>query len=218
VTTECGTSLGVPILDSCRLTGAPVTTVPGFPTDVVAVPLDPSDSVFGRSFDTATYFVSVNLTRRMRRGSVYLSFVRNEDARGGIGVSTIINDARVGFTYRPSDYWTLRAFGSYITRESVAQFPLTQVSARASAERASPGGPFLAEADAVVASFARQGFQQEIGIVDVTLLRQLTERSRLRFRFRYYNQSRDVASGAERAFQKFLGGVFYDFQFDAFKL
>lgn len=218
MTSSCGTSFGDPILDLCRLTSGPVTNVAGFPGEIVAVPVDPDQKVFGLSTESLTYFVNASLTRRFRTGYLEASFARNEDAAAGIGTSTIATSGQFAFAWRASDLWTVRVSGSYMVRESVSQFPFTQVSAKASTVPLA-SGDLLAEANELVAVFARQTFRQEIGILDVGLLRNLTEHSRLRFRFRYYNQSRDIStSDRTRGFEKFVGGVSYVYEFDAYKL
>lgn len=216
-TTNCGTSLGLPVLGACGLTPGPVTTVPGFPTELVLAPLDPSQNVFGRSTETLTYFVSIALSQRFRRGSLNLSFVRNEDGGSGIGATTIVNSASASFGYALSDLWDLRVTGSYFGRESVSRFPVTSVSARAST--ATVGGLALAEANTIIAQLSAQRFQQDIGVAELSLLRQLGERSSIRFRFQYYKQTQDVSGATNRVgFDKFVGGVFYVYTFEPYKL
>lgn len=219
MTSNCTLStFGIPVLEGCRLTAGPVTTVPGFPDDIVAVSVDPAQNVFGRSDESLTYFVSVRVVQRLRTGQIEASFTRNEDAVAGIGSSTIVNLGRVGFSYTPSDYWTFQAYGTYSVRESVSRLPTTQVSARASAETVTPGGAFLAEAGPIVAGFALRDFRQEIGIAEASLLRRLSDHSRLRFMFQYYNQTSAAPGfGGEVGLDRFTGGIFYVYEFDPYK-
>ena len=212
VTSNCGTTLGFPVLDRCGLTAVPIAAVPGFPEELVVVPVDPNQTFFGRSSETLTYFVNVTLTRRFRRGSVSLSFVRNEDGASGIGRSSVVNSGSAVVSWALSDLWQLNLSGSYFLRESVARFPTTEVSARASSETF---GTFtLAEAGFVVANPLSRSFEQRLGAVDVGLSRQLSERSRLRFRFNYYNQSQGaVGRSTAGSFDRFVLGVAYVFQF-----
>jgi len=216
VSTNCGTAFGVPVLNRCGLTGLPVTSVPGFPEDLVYVRVDPNQVAFGRSTDSLTYFVQATIVQRFRKGSLNLSFVRNEDGGSGLGSTSIVNFASAGFKYSLTDLWELSATGSYFLRESVSNFPTTEVSARPSSQTF--GGNTLAEAGAIVANLTTLNFEQRVGSVDVSLLRQLSQRSRLRFRFRYYNQSQGTFGGSGTSgFDKFVAGVFYVYQFDPYK-
>lgn len=215
-TTNCSTSLGIPILDTCGTTNAPVTTVPGFPDQFVAVSLDPGQNVFGRSTDTFTYFVSLSLVYRLRSGALTFSFVRNEDAGSGLGSTTIVNSASASIVRALSDFWQLRIAGNYFMREAASRFPVTRVSARPSTETF--GGNSLAEAGPIIASVSIRNFEQDVGTVDVSLQRQLTDHSRISFRFRYYTQSQVASTSTALAdFDKFTGGIFYTYEFDPYK-
>jgi len=217
--TLCAQVRNPPGLTDCLLSPGAPAGVPGFPDEFVAVSVDPSAGLLDTSTEALTYFVSVALVRDFRRGSLRLSFVRNEDAGSGIGATTIANSGTAVFSYSLSDSWYLKLTGSYVVRESVGELPFTYVSARASSERFSPGGPFLAEASSLVPAFSNRRFQQDIGQAVFSLQRRLSEHTRLRFRFRYYRQSQDsVQQAGRRTFDRYTGGIFFDYEFDPYKL
>lgn len=209
-------AFGVPILAACPSTVATVTGIPGFPNELVIAPLDPNQNVFGNSVESLTYFVNISLVYRFRKGSLRLAFVRTEDAGSGFGATTLVNSPTLTFSHRITDAWSVRVMGMYLARDSVSNFPSTAVSARPSAQTF--GGFTLAEAGLLIARFARSDLQQRIGTLDVSLDRVLTQNSRIRLRFRYYNQSQSFAGGAETyGFDRYIGGIFYVYEFDPYR-
>ncbi len=216
----CGTFDGDEILTSC----SPVSfneSVPGFPDDTKTVPVVRLNAPESAT-DALTYFVSAVLNYEFRIGSVRLVFSRNEDGGGGVGATTIRNSGQVIYNRPLSDRWRLQLLGTYWVRESVSQVPVSLIEAERSAQvvtTALGDQVFLAEASQVIATQSARTFKQSVGYADVTLVRQLTEHSRLRFRFRYYNQSiESVTASGPTAFDKFTGGIFFDYEFDPYKL
>lgn len=216
----CATSFGNAILSTC-LPSSTFAPPPDVVNEQALIPLDPNQVVFGRESEDLTYFVSLLLTQRFVRGSFLVAFVRNEDAGGGVGATTILNTVSARFAYSLTDVWKLAMNGVYTQRESVSTLPRTSVSARQSATTVNDsrfGVVNLAEAQYVVASTALSNFQQTVAAFDAILTRRMGEHSSLRFTFRYDNQSQDTAIFTPSVgFDNYTGGVSFVYEFDPYK-
>ncbi len=219
----CTTSDGIPVLRLCPPSGT-ASVLTGNLAEQILIPLDPSQTVFGQSSESLTYFVNLGVTKTYSRGLVNAGFVRNEDAGSGFGTTTILNSVSGRVQYSFSDFWRIDLYGVYTLRTSVSQLPFTDISAVAAVDPTNTPitddtGNQLAQAGFIIARTGVSNLDQTIGVAEMRLTRQLTERARLQFQFTYYNQFQENQGGATSAgFDNYLGSVLFIYEFDPYKL